>query len=793
MKNFLLLFLTLFSATLIMAQTTYNWVPQTLSPDNNLQVMTTVEDTLVVVGNNNSFFKSVNKGINWDFVKVVDAEFDFSSMSISDGGTGLLSTRKSKIINYSGITDPTASGILLKTTDHGTSWSIIDLNGISTSNPALDPNKEGSFGLDLFTVECVDANNAFIYVGWSDVITGSKVSCGAVFETSDGGTTWDPISDDLGSYITTAIQTKGTVTYIAGNNHLLKRTGGTTTDLYPALVAADGGSDQTIYIFDIDVISETEFYVVTTSNGLFHSTDGGTTITELTGTGIPSGGNDLKVIDANTIMVLGTSSKSKLTVDGGANWIGCYPGESCWEIEGVFNDSVYALAKDEIYKIAVSDLNSNPTNWKAQVITDLGENIQQMHIVDASNAIIAGNSEIIKSTNDKGISWTDVAIPELYDQAAETQEYEVSFNGLCYSEGVSYAAARRYDLESYSSVITYYPGPIFKSTDNWKTWELLDINEIGSENEADVTMYPFHDDCYGFDPYSIECITDSIIYVWANWYDTVAGYDDKISHSRVFKSIDGGETWNSITDDLGSPFVTAIHFEDKDNGYIVGSKTLLKTTDGGQNFTDLHATLDPTGDLNMYFKGVTYVSDDEIYFPTTSDSVWVTNDQGTSFSTVNSLTGANDVIKLYDDHILALGSTSKSFLTKDGGETWEECSPGTTVWSIGGVINDSLFVLTKGDIYKIAFSELVEIPSGVDNEIMNSNLIKILNSKSEVEVVSYEDDIETCVVYNILGQLIEIKKPNGRSCRINKLEYEPGIYIIATFTNNKRYTHKVVF
>lgn len=796
MKKLLLGLLPVFLAMVLSAQEeNFNWVQQTISPGNNLQEMTTVEDTLVVVGNNNVFFKSTNKGLSWEFKQVIDAIYDYSSLSINSEGNGLLTTRRSKIIDYSGITDPAVNGKILKTTDHGATWTVMSLAGITSENAELNPAKEGCFALDLYTVNCVDANKAYMYVGWYDVITGSKVTNGAVFETTDGGETWSPVTENLGSNVTTAIQTKGTATYIAGKDHLFKRTGTTTTDIYPALVAADGGSDQTIYIFDIDVISETEFYLTTTSNGIFHSTDGGATMVELGGTGVPSGGNDIKAIDANTIMVIGSSSKSKVTVDGGTTWNACYPGETCWEIEGVFNDSVYALGKDDLFKIAVADLASDPTNWKQQILTEEGINIQQMHIIDASSAIVAGNDELLKKTTNKGLEWTDVTIPELYDQAAEEQEYGVDFNGLCASEGVSYAAARRYDLESYSSVMTYYPGPIFKSTDNWKTWELLDIDEIGKENEEDVTIYPFHDDCYGFDPYSIECITDSIVFVWANWYDTVAGYDDKVTHSRVFKSTDAGVTWKSITEDLGNPFITAIHFLDKDNGYIVGNKTLLKTTDGGETLTDLYPRIDESGEMGAYFKGVTYVSENEIYFPSTADSVWLTTDQGETFTALSFLPGTNDVIKLDEDHMLALGTTSKSFLTKDAGENWIECTPGTSVWSIGGIVNDSVFALTKGDIYKISFEELTdngEEPNGI-GDIMNSDDIKLLNGRYQVEIVSEKNNIETCIVYNIIGQLMDIKHPNSESCIIDKSGYESGIYIIATFSGDKRYTHKVVF
>ncbi|MBE9467959.1 MAG: T9SS type A sorting domain-containing protein [Bacteroidetes bacterium] len=790
------LFLFLFSFT-VFSQTTYNWVPQTVSPDNNLKKMINVNDTLTIVGLNNTFVRSTDKGLSWEPTKVIDAEHNFNTLSINSKGVGLLGSRRNTIINFKkGINDVYVDGKLMQTLDNGASWSIMDVSGIGFGGDTLlNPNDPGCVGKDFYTVECIDKNNALIYVSWIDMNSGSKVSKGAVYYTTDGGTIWTAITEDFGSKVINAIENKGNVNYIAGFSKLLKNTLGTkeVVDIFPNLVAAND-EDDNVFIYDMEVLSETEFYLVTVSDGIFHTIDGGETFVKL-GDGAPNGGNDIKVIDDNTIMVLGTSAKSKVTVDGGTTWTPCYPGASCWEIGGVFNDSVYALAKNAIYKIAVSDLATAPTNWVAQNLTDKGVNIQKMHIIDENNAIVIGYYEFAISTSDKGITWTDIDTPELF-AAGTDDEYDITFSDINSSNGVSYAVANSFKVLDYPKESihndTYSPGLIYKSLDNWTTSSLMDIDEIGKENEDDVTVNPFNDSCISFKPNVIENITDSIIFVWANWNDTVAGADNKVTHSRVFRSKDSGKTWFAVTDDLGSPYVNEIFFADKDNGFVLGSKTLLKTTDGGDTFTNLYPIIDVDEDDNMFINGIDYINDNEYYITTSMDGIWKTLDGGTIFTKLEGIAGANDFSKLSDTRYLALGTTTKSKISKDLGETWENCFPGESVWSIGGVVNDSLYALTKGEVYKIALKELTTNVGINDNLVEDNNKINVLSRPYEFEVISSEQNIDICVVYNICGELIYKSEPKALNCIINHSKFSAGMYFVSTSINGKRYTNKII-
>jgi hypothetical protein len=61
-------------------------------------------------------------------------------------------------------------------------------------------------------------------------------------------------------------------------------------------------------------------------------------------------------VDTSSYVVLGSSTKSKVTWDKGATWTSCYPGSTIWKIGGVLNDQLVALAKGKIFRIPMWNL-----------------------------------------------------------------------------------------------------------------------------------------------------------------------------------------------------------------------------------------------------------------------------------------------------------------------------------------------------------------------------------------------------------------------------------------------------
>lgn len=790
MKKITLLLLISIVTSTMMAQTVFNWKAESISPGNNLQQMHLYEDqSAIIIGNSAAFSKYDPTEKTWSSLKPFTPTFDFIDLSIKNG-MGFLSSRRAKMINNpsGGNDDLYANGMFLKTVDNGASWTSFDLSGLAAiAEETLNPLDHGSLAMDIFANEIIDENNILLYSGWYDYRTESKVSRGAVFASTDAGVSWAPITEDLGSLFVTAIYNNGTYNLIGGNNLLRKHiTGETeTTDLYPALTVA-AGDDPTIYIFDITIVDASTFYVVTSTNGIYLTTDGGTSFAPLAGG--PGGSYDFYVHSSDVMISLGSGTKSIATIDGGTTWNNCYPGVSCWEIAGVFNGYLYALAKSDVYKLAISDLEAGTYNWTSVEVSS-GFNLQKMHIIDDNNALIIGSGQSIKMTTDGGTTWESVECPEAELPIAE----EVDFNTLGVSGDLSIAGARRFRLINYPTGSDYtdfsIDGLLLKSTDNWETWSILDITEVGEITSEDASLNPSLDVCYGSDPYTLAVLNSTTILVWINWYERISE-TEKVTHSRIFKTTDLGETWNSISDDFGSSFITDINFLDENFGIVTGNNVLLKTIDGGENFTDLYPTLALGSDGSMFLKGATIIDADEFYITTSSDGVFKTTDGGANFTKFDGVAGSNDFIKLDNVTYMALGISSKSYYSNTAGASWENCYPGSSIWSIGPIMNDSLYALAKGNVFKIALADIISTV-GIGT-LDKPNAISVHYLTESIELISSEAIIDQCILYQISGKVISSYSPKSNTYKINTSTLPGGIYIAVTKVNGKYYTNKLL-
>ncbi len=748
MKITTFFFLFVFLSFSAFAQVTFDWQSQTISPDNNLREMNIVNDTTtILVGYGKTFSKSADLGLTWDNVPILTPTFDFIDISINENGVGYACAEDERVINNpsGGEPDVYADGFLLKTSDNGLNWAHIDISTIGVGDdPVFNPSAPACYGRHFRSVEVLGDNTAFLGVEWYEYVsvTGARASHAAAFKTTDGGLTWIDITDN-GKY-PYGIEVADTSVYFGGSNHLFKAVDGSdvVTDIYPNLVTAAGG-DATIFIFDFTIISEEEVYVVTSGNGMYKTTDRGASFLKLGGEGMPTGGNDMYVVNDTVMLILGTSTKSKVTLDGGLNWAGCYPGATCYEIGGVLNDSLYGLGKSSIHKIAVADLLDSVFTWTPKQLND-GSNLQKMQIIDADNAIIVGYGGTFKETTDAGLTWNQADLPELFVSGADYDFSDVSTSGE-----VSFASTRRHqmiDLPSSSVYPDFYArGLLYKSMDYWNTWDLLDVGDIGDALSTDPALNPHLDGCYGLSPTELECVNDTIVYLYANWVDTTAGADNRDEHSYVFKTIDGGDSWAPITEDFGSSNVTSIQFITKDIGFITGNTLFLQTIDGGASFIDLYPAIYAADDSDStkYLGGIHYIDENEYYVVSNLNGIFATQDAGTTFTMMDGIGGAYDFYKADPTTYVALGNSTKSKISWDTGATWTDIYPGSSVWDIGGVLNDSLVGLAKSVLYKIALTNL-EAPS------------------TETDILTFVlDEQDSDAVIDANGYTIAIDVPEG--------------------------------
>jgi photosystem II stability/assembly factor-like uncharacterized protein len=788
MKKFIFLFIFLTGSLFVSAQKSYtfNWVKTTVSPGNNLLQMNVYKDnTAVIAGLKGTFKKSDSNGLVWNSIPLLKGAYNFVDISLDTNGIGYACSGKAKSVNNPSKGDPDVyvAGDLLKTTDNGETWELLNPKVMGAGDdPALNPNAPGCYSLSYYSVESVNDSTALAGVAWYDMNSGKKVTHSAVFKTTDGGTTWKAITKDRGYSYPMCIVSADTSTYMGGNKFLLKTVVGSDSviDIYPNLAAAN--TDSSLFIYNVTAVSEKEVYVTTTSDGVFKTMDGGATFEKLNG---PKGGFDFYKVNDSTFLVLGTSTRSKLSTDGGNTWIAFYPGSTCYAIGGILNDSLYGLGRSSIHKIALADMASHTNTWVSTTLSS-GNNLRRMAVVNDNKAFIVGYGDTFKTTGDKGVNWTDAQLPELFQYGAK-----FDFNGVSSNNGASYVCLRRFKEIDYpyssGKADIYINGLIFKSFDEWKTWTLLDLSKL--DNGGDHTANPYAPDCYGVDPVAIECVDSTTAYVFVDWDDTTTG--KKVWHSRVFKTSDGGNSWDTITKDFGSSYVTDIHYVNDSLLYILGNKIFLKSTDGGTTMTDLYPTLAVGTDSSMYLKSMNYVNNKVFYIVTLSDGIFKTTDGGETYTQLNGKTGAYALYIVDSTTYITAGSKTKTLFSHDKGKTWVSCSPGATLWNFGGVQNDSLVGLARSDIYKIALTDLLPT-TGIQN-IEPDNPVKVAYGQNNIKILSPDANIDKCTVYSISGRIIMVMEPNAKSCVINSRTFAPGIYIISTSIANKRYVNKVIF
>ncbi|MCB9329613.1 MAG: T9SS type A sorting domain-containing protein [Lewinellaceae bacterium] len=197
---------------------------------------------------------------------------------------------------------------------------------------------------------------------------------------------------------------------------------------------------------------------------------------------------------------------------------------------------------------------------------------------------------------------------------------------------------------------------VYKSTDGGQTWQnVLFVSE--QAGASDLVINPAN---------------PQILY--ASFWDRIRNNQESIiygTHSKIFKSSDGGATWNQLGGGLPSGVLgrtgLAISPQNPDKIYAVFMDSLstpeglYKTTDGGLNWISLNvlALKDACGDFGWYFGKIRVnpVNDEEVYF--LGIILWRKDAGSTQWQP-----SANSHA---DCHDLQFASTGKRYLATDGG------------------------------------------------------------------------------------------------------------------------------
>lgn len=472
------------------------------------------------------------------------------------------------------------AGGLFKTTDGGTSWRFLGSAPIA-----------GPWSIESITVD--PTSPATVYVGCTD-----SLATTVVFKSQDGGTSWQEvwryIADDVVPLVFSAIDpTSPSRLYLAGG--------------YSLFTSGDGGQSwteivlqhpQTFFVTSLAVDPHSSVvYAGTSAGSVFRTTDRGATWEPVTD-GPLAPGYAVNVVaaaagDATTIYV-GNGSGIFRSVDAAATWL--RPALGVRNV-GISRLAVDPLTPATVYAIRPQSIGKTVdggAHW-ADLTSDIPDQAILSLLIDpvSPSTLYAAGAGVYKSI-DAGAHWGLI----------------MANPPMVYGRGITAIAI------SPSSPSTLYLGAttkgVMKSTDGGASWAAADGGLTAFQNLiAGLTIDPTNRD---------------ILYaVTPVWYHT-GTWTEKIEDAKLFKSIDGGASWEQLSPGLSATTITAVTIDPTMpstlyasysrrhgiHGFVVeGSRGgVLKSNDGGLSWfqadnglpgtTVLMVAIDPMESSRLY-------------------------------------------------------------------------------------------------------------------------------------------------------------------------------------------------
>jgi photosystem II stability/assembly factor-like uncharacterized protein len=197
----------------------------------------------------------------------------------------------------------------------------------------------------------------------------------------------------------------------------------------------------------------------------------------------------------------------------------------------------------------------------------------------------------------------------------------------------------------------------------------------------------------------------------------------------IYKTTDSAKTWIKMSSNTDLP-VYGIYFTDLQTGYAVGGSSscsgtgcvpaggiILKTTNGGQNWSKIFSTPKWLAISSVYFVNKT------LGFCVGGNTVFKTENAGQSWSEyeVQNLGGVMNQVKFSDANKGYITSSSGNILTtNNGGQSWQVTSQSKpqSLLSVAAADNNTVYISGSGKILKSTnggsyFAELPNSPTDI--------------------------------------------------------------------------------
>lgn len=308
------------------------------------------------------------------------------------------------------------------------------------------------------------------------------------------------------------------------------------------------------------------------------------------------------------------------TSDGGISWQKVYNiSTSSTVITMKFFNTQFGYANREFNDMLKT--TDGGATWTASNFPDRAYDI---FIINANNAYAAGEDGIVYRTTNGGTNWTWAS------PSGRISNYDL------YS---------LYFFNDTAGIITGHRGRLLKTTNGGSSWTQH------SPTYIDVTTVSFGNDSIGYAT------------TWQN----------------VYKTNNGGKTWNRLTLDIGPPPFEFDRFEhsyfwSKDSGFVTANQVprLYKTADGGQSWVTIY----PGNPFQFdYMPGFSFINRDTGYISlqdyASTTGLFKTTNGGSSWQQIGNHQNFW-LLHFLNDRVGYASWYNKLYKTIDGGNSWTE-------------------------------------------------------------------------------------------------------------------------
>lgn len=482
--------------------------------------------------------------------------------------------------------------------------------------------KEASFTIEIqnqltasIEKDCAKQGERLDY-GLTDIAVNSEgklfviTSMGEIQRSDDGGLTWVVTNMGYNARLSRIIF-KGNAGYVLGDNGMLKSddNGYNWSQLYVPFSTTFGG-------YSIFFLDETTGYVAA-GGGVYHTDDGGKTWqVRKAGSSFSDNYTSLWFVTKDKGFATTTHDLLK-TTDGGRNWVEIDL-SSLGYLSGF--TGVHFLNANEGFLLSYSGLfhtSNGGAGWqKLQVPTSSSTRLL-MRFTDDKNGYMAGSGALFKTT-DGGKNWT-----WNYGPGETTTGLAIHNNKIYTTQALS----------------NWWPGNggrvLSVSADDGKTWQQLQaLNHVTH--------------------YTVSFPTASTGFICSSYQN--------------FKTRDGGISWKPVS---WTTTVGTAQFLDETTALFANSKSIYRSTDGGETITEVFTPVmdnndyKPLGELYAATKDLvfTYNYGSSIYRSTDGGLTWTYMPFGESITII-------DMYFLSADLGFVMDLFGSVYKTTDRGVSW---------------------------------------------------------------------------------------------------------------------------